>query len=476
MSRSSEGCISRTVLTVMASLLVSMLLEAQEITLTTLASFAGTNGSGPWASLVEATDGNLYGTTYAGGASGHYFGNESAGTIFRVTSSGVLTCLRSFVGPNGSHPRGALIEGADGNLYGTTQEGGDCPGYGPFGSQYSSPGLGTIFRITKDGIFTALLSFWETNGSWPATALVKAPDGAMFGTTRYGGTFGSGTLFRITTNGIFTLLHSFGSDNTGGGPMSPLIFSGDGIFYGNAIGGVIFKMTPSGPVSVLGYLNNTNALSHLGTLCESRDGLLYGVSHASGAFSHGGVWRMTKDGAQTTVYSFVTPGDFPWGGVIEGTDGNLYGTRSGDQNHPYGLVYSVSPAGDYQTIAAFNLTNGAGPEAGLIQGRDGHFYGTTLGGGAYPDTNGFARGTVFRLTVPSAVTPRLRPPIKAGPNVDLTWSAIAGRTYAVQYRTNLTQDDWRNLGISVTAADRLAGASDQNAWDPQRFYRVILSP
>jgi uncharacterized repeat protein (TIGR03803 family) len=474
-------------LSLFGSLCFSTPALAQDATLTVLASFNGTNGSIPWASVVLASDGNFYGTTYAGGASGHFdLDNQSAGTVFRVTPDGVLTCLASFVGTNGSHPRGALIEGADGNLYGTTQEGGACPDYGPypFSSDNSSPGLGTVFRITKDGMFTTVLSFWGTNGSMPATALVKAPDGTMYGTTRNGGDYDTGTIFNITTNGNLTLVYSFGPLDYSG-PMSPLILASDGILYGNMTYGlngppwlqdVVFRMNPPGNLSPIASLTDANRLSKLGGLCESRDGSFYGVSETGGAFSHGAVWRVTKDGGQATVSSFPDSGNIPFGGVIEGTDGNVYGIRNDLDTNQMGVIYSVSPDGAYRTIWSFNLTNGGAPAATLIQAPDGNFYGTTQAGGAYPGTNGYGFGTVFRLSVPSAAAPKIRPLVKTENGTTLQWSSIKTRHYQIEYRTNLNSGQWQDSGINVTATNGIAAASDENSTDDQRFYRVVMVP
>jgi len=478
-------CVHRAVPSLLLALsLWPLSIRAEDVDLTALASFAGTNGSSPWASVAEGSDGNLYGTTYAGGSSGHFYSdNQSAGTVFRVTPDGVLTSLCSFVGPNGSHPRGALIEGADGNLYGTTQEGGDCPDYGPFGSSFSSPGLGTIFRITTNGDLTSLVSFWGTNGSCPSTAMVRGPDGSMYGTTRYGGAFGYGTIFRLSTNGEFAVLDSFGLPGGPVSPMAPLILGSDGYLYGIAQGGsdfsgedLVFQLDSLGSITRVGFVNQTNGFSHLAALCESRDGFLWGVSHFAGIYNRGCVWRMAKDGTQSTVCSFSISGNFAWGGVIEGTDGNLYGTRSADQDHPSGLVYSVSPNGGYRAVASLNFTNGAGPEAALVQGRDGNLYGTTIGGGIYADATGFSFGAVFRLRVLSAAAPKLRPPIKAASNLNLTWSSIPTRSYQMQSRTDFMSGDWDDLGAPTVASNRLATVSDPGPAAPQRYYRVILKP
>jgi uncharacterized repeat protein (TIGR03803 family) len=147
--------------------------------LTNLHSFAGPDGANPQAALIEGLDGNLYGTTYAGGMTG-------SGTVFRITTSGSLTNLHSFSGLDGANPWASLLLGSDGNFYGTTYKGGSTMN-------------GTIFRITPTGSFTNLHAFASgTEGAFPQDALIQGGDGCFYGTTINGGTSGVGTIFRLT--------------------------------------------------------------------------------------------------------------------------------------------------------------------------------------------------------------------------------------------------------------------------------------
>ena len=185
-------------------------------TFTLLYSFDLTDGADPWAGLVQATDGNFYGTTYQGGANG-------AGTVFKITAGGVLTTLHSFDGTDGADPFAGLVQATDGSFYGTTYYGGAGSGYG------------TVFKITAGGVLTRLHSFDSTDGANPHAELVQATDGNFYGTTYNGGANAAGTVFKITAGGVLTTLHRF--DFTDGAyPRARLVQATDGSFYGTTSG------------------------------------------------------------------------------------------------------------------------------------------------------------------------------------------------------------------------------------------------
>jgi len=174
----------------------------------------------PWGGLLQASDGNFYGTTEEGGARGD-------GTIFRVTPGGEFTTIYSFCAqPNctdGASPFAGLIQATDGNLYGTTVAGRACSG-----------GCGTIFKITLDGTLTTLHTL--PDGASPQAGLIQATDGNFYGTTILGGAHHRGSIFRITSAGKFTTLHSFQPKTDGMQPYGTIMQATDGNFYGTTYG------------------------------------------------------------------------------------------------------------------------------------------------------------------------------------------------------------------------------------------------
>ena len=208
---------------------------ARSGTLATLYSFDGTDGAGPVAGLVQGSDGNFYGTTQVGGTNG-------SGTVFKITPSGALTTLHSFDGADGSNPAAVLMQASDGNLYGTTEAGGANGNYG------------TVFKITPTGTLTTLYSFCSqsgcADGALPRAGLVQASDGDFYGTTAFGGAnYYEGTVFKITPNGTLPTLHSF--DGADGGDPNALVQASDGNFYGTTVlggangdNGTVFRLVP----------------------------------------------------------------------------------------------------------------------------------------------------------------------------------------------------------------------------------------
>lgn len=170
------------------------------VTFTTLFTFNGTDGSDPKAALVQAANGNLYGTTGGGGASYCPAGGGGCGTVFEISVIGTLTTLHNFEGSDGEYPEGALLQTTGGEFYGTTYIGGAnnrC--------LKDSEACGTVFKISASGGLSTLYSFCVqnncTDGAYPAAGLVKAANGNFYGTTVGGGIRGEGTVFQITPSG-----------------------------------------------------------------------------------------------------------------------------------------------------------------------------------------------------------------------------------------------------------------------------------
>jgi uncharacterized repeat protein (TIGR03803 family) len=256
-------------------------------TLTTLHDFAFNDGAHPWGVLVQATDGNFYSTTSAGGTS-NACGATGCGAIFKMSPGGILARL-SFDLTHGAQPYDGLVQGTDGNFYGTTSGGG-------------ANANGTVFKITPGGALTTLYSFDGIDGLNPYAALIQAVDGNFYGTTRQGGSgsacggFGCGTVFKITSSGTLTTLYSFDGVD-GSYPITPLVQATDGTFYGTTDGGggsgrgTIFKITASGTLTTLYNFCSETACSdgfHASGLIQSTDGVLYGTTYFGGPNAGGG--------------------------------------------------------------------------------------------------------------------------------------------------------------------------------------------
>ena len=361
---------------------------------TILYTFMGgtTDGANPSAGLIQATDGNFYGSTYGGG------GSSSFGTVFKMTPGGTETILHAFTGgtPDGANPGVALIQGTDGNFYATTEN----------GTTASGPNAaGTVFRITPGGTVTILQGFtYGTDGASPNAGLIQASDGNFYGTTQSGGIANQGTVFKMTLSGTLTVLHAFtGGTADGAFPNSALIQGTDGIFFGTTASGgsagtgTVFTMTFSGAVTILHSFDYSTEGIPYASLIQGTDGNFYGTTEYGSSSSFGTVFKMTPDGTLTILYAFTggaTDGAYPYAGLIQGADGNFYGTTSQGGTANDGTVFKMTPGGTETILYAFTggTTDGANPKGALIQATDGNFYGTTSTAG---NSGG---GTVFKFT------------------------------------------------------------------------------
>jgi uncharacterized repeat protein (TIGR03803 family) len=404
-------------------------------TFTSLRSFGGTDGTSPYlGSLVQGTNGNFYGTAAEGGANGPY------GTVFEITPVGELTALYSFCSQtncaDGELPYAGLVLGANGNFYGTTT-------YGGAGNPVrcnSVHGCGTFFEITPGGKLTTLYSFCsQTNcvdGETPYAALVQGTNGNFYGTTRIGGTstsllcgkLGCGTIFEITPNGKLTTLYSFCAQKLNcpdGESPNSLVLATNGNFYGTTGGGgtqgagTFFEITPAGKFSRLHNFDGPTDGATPSALVQASNGNFYGTAAFGGAnggsngSGAGTVFEITPAGALTTLYNFCsqancTDGDNPGAPLVQGTDGNFYGTtiRGGansggtDCIAGCGTGFEITAAGGLTTLYNFcaqtACADGDVPSAGLMQATNGTFYGTTTRGG---DNSKCDCGTVFSLSI-----------------------------------------------------------------------------
>jgi uncharacterized repeat protein (TIGR03803 family) len=334
-------------------------------TFTTLVSFDQTNGAFPqYGYLVQGSNGNLYGTTREGGANTCPSGNGpvGCGTVFEITPAGTLTTLYSFCSQtnctDGRAPWAGLVQAPNGSFYGTTQSDG-------------ADGYGTVFEMTPAGTLTTLHSFDATDGAYPLAGLVQAANGNFYGTTSQGGPheYSLGTVFEITTGGTLATLHSFCSSLT----------------------------------------NCTDGEIPYGGLVQATNGNFYGTTYEGGASSAcldgcGTVFEITASGTLTTLHSFdSTDGANPVAGLVQATNGNFYGTTyeggaSSACSSGCGTVFEITASGTLTTLHSFDSTDGANPVGGLVQATDGNFYGTTEKGGAD------GHGTVFEITPAGTLT------------------------------------------------------------------------
>jgi uncharacterized repeat protein (TIGR03803 family) len=388
--------------------------------LTTLYSFCSqvecTDGSDPWVGLIQAINGDLYGTA-VGGPNGE-------GTVFKITPSGTLTTLYNFCAqsgcPDGYGPSG-LVQATNGSLYGTTQKGG-------------ANGFGTVFKMAPTGALTTLYSFCAksecADGAIPTAGLVQASNGDFYGTTSYGGASactgfnpGCGAVFKITPSGALTTLYSFCAE---GGACW------DGAFPDAA-------------------------------LVEATNGDLYGTTPSGGAHGLGTVFKITPGGALTTLYSFCsqygcTDGSSPRSGLVQATNGDLYGTTitGGAEASCYaglgcGTVFQITPSGALTTIYSFcsqsGCTDGDAPVAALVQDTNGDLYGTASSGGTSDACNNGLPGcgTVFSVSFGLGPFVETRPAAgEAGSFVEILGSDL----------TNATSVTFNGIAATFTVVSR----------------------
>lgn len=410
---------------------------------TVLKNFAGgSDGATPRAGLLAASDGKLYGTTYVGGSAGR-------GTAFQIASDGTgYTVLHNFLGSStdGGAVYAPLHEGPDGMLYGTT-------------FAYGSGGRGTVYRMNKDGSsyavlknfsagttdggtfiqgvvldssgtvygvngtgggdtwgllfkmnadgtgFSVLKDFGAPDGSLLLTTVTEASDGALYGSTYLGGGSGKGTLYKVNKDGTgYTVLHRFAATSDGAQPSGLLIEASDSKIYGttllgNPASGILFRIEKDGTgyTVVHSFGGTGDGAGPLGGVVEGTDGKLYGTTNGGGAYGGGAVFRINKDGTGLTLLrSFAasgTDGRYPYAGLID-AGGILYGTTSAGGTAGNGTVFKIAEDGTgYAVLHHFagGTSDGAAPSAPVYLASDGRLYGTTVSGGSS------GLGTVFGL-------------------------------------------------------------------------------
>jgi uncharacterized repeat protein (TIGR03803 family) len=387
-------------------------------TLTTLQSFNGTNGAYPNTALVKGrhrlvqhSNGNFYGTTPFGGANNY-------GTVYQLTPGGQLTTLYSFCSVGGSActdgdtPNGALALGSDGNLYGTTFLGG-ANNEGTVFKITTGGALTTLYSFCSKASCA--------DGAEPFGAMVQGSNGNFYGTTYVGGNANNdGTVFEITSGGSLTTIYTFCSlagCADGANPEGDLVQSvTNGNFYsvtfagGNShSAGTAYEISPSGVLTTI-YAFCTKTNCNDGTypqapLTQDGFGNFYGTTELSGANAYGTLYQISTWGTLHTLYHFCsksncTDGAEPAGGPLVGIDGNIYGTTALGGADDGGSIYQFTPWGVLNTLHSFcsvggsACTDGETPEAPLVQGTNQNFYGTTAFGGTYSDGTSFVLSTI----------------------------------------------------------------------------------
>jgi uncharacterized repeat protein (TIGR03803 family) len=367
---------------------------------TTLYSFTGgVDGATPAAGLFEGSDGNFYGMTTRGGI-------NDTGTVFQITSAGTLTTLHGFTGgADGGYPLGGLIQGLDGNFYGTTSEGG-------------ANHTGTVFQITAAGTLTSLYSFTGGgDGAIPQAGLVQGTDSNFYGTTSIGGSNTYGTVFSITSNGVFTSIYQINKSD-GRYPSAALIQASNGDFFGTTrLGGgrgegTAFKITSAGTFTALFYFGGGDGKQPRGSLMQAQDGLFYGTTWLGG-FHYGTLFQMDSNGVFNTLNSFLgdTMGGVPYGALVQGTDKYFYGTTGYGGPGLHGTVFRFTafPGGSYTGLALQTnaLSAASSGYVSLNLRFTGYFNGSVRMGN---------KSSTFTGTLnPSGVTTNLVPPSGANP-------------------------------------------------------------
>jgi len=435
--------------------LMGLAVAVQAQTIQPIYSF--TDGTYPYAALTLGPDGNFYGTTLEGSS-------NPLGTVFQVTTDGELTTLVNFVGANGATPQPSLTLGPDGNFYGTTAHGG-------------SRDQGTVFRVTTDGALTTLVDFVGANGGYPLAALTLGPDGNFYGTTYEGGSGLGGTVFQVTTDGALRTLVRFAESSARGAyPYAALTLGPDGNFYGTTSEGgrsdlgTVFRVTTGGALTTLVSFDGYDKGAYpYAALTLGPDGNFYGTTTSRGSVGEGTVFRVTTGGAFTTLVNFDgTNGAWPEQPLTLGPDGSFYGTTSfggsayvrsftGD-----GTVFRVTTNGAFTTLANFGGTNGRYPSA-LTLGPDGNFYGTAQESGSG------GGGEIYRLNLPPTISQIIHS-ADGGLTLDLVSTRnVSSRLYAA---TNLSPPFvWQPIATNLDG-----GAwrfTDTNtAGFPVKLYRV----
>lgn len=349
------------------------------------------DGDDPHAGLVKDSQGNLYGTTFSGGNSGYSNGN---GTVFKLAPNGIKTELYSFTGNSDGNYPGPVIIDSSGNLFGTTQQGGNN------GCNF---GCGVVFEVAQTGAETVLYTFTGGNdGGNPFGGLLADGQGGFYGTTAGGGANRGGVAYHLWSDGTETVLHTFVGGSDGDGPESALSADKSGNLYGTTkYGGsgcaqpgcgTIFEIAPDGTETVLyAFTGGTDGANPVADLIRDKAGNLYGTAEFGGMASGcggtgcGTVYKLDASGALTVLYTFTggSDGGQPVARLTDDGEGNFYGTTLFGGAGGYGIVFNLTADGKEHVMHTFtNGDDGAYPWGALLKVGKDRFVSTASGGGS----------------------------------------------------------------------------------------------
>lgn len=375
---------------VAAMLLLGAAALAGAQTVATVYNFAGgaAGAANPWyVTLIQGTDGYLYGTTYNSGAHG-------MGTAFKVSTTGTFTLLHSFAGgtADGANPSGGLTLGTDGNFYGTTLEGG-------------AESEGVVFKMTTSGTITILHSFNSAvDGAFPWQAPIEASNGDFYGTTA-SGVDNTGLVYQITSTGTYTTIYKF-TQAVGYSPISAPAQGTDGYLYipvslgGGEFCGAVVKISTAGVLQgSYSFPCEAGGSFPIGPLVQASNGNFYSTTQDGGTEGEGTVYQMTTALAATILHSFGSTfgdGEYPSAGLLLATDGNYYGSAAEGGTYDDGILFHTSTSGTYTDLYSFNNSANLmqmSPLSPPVQDTNGTLYGVTEFGGTKND------GTVYSLNM-----------------------------------------------------------------------------
>ncbi len=411
---------SRIIVAMFASLVMLAVFagssEAQKVV--TVYSFQGVNSSAyPFnVGLAEGRDGKLYGTTIGQGGTDY-------GTIFNLATTGVFDQLYTFDGTTGSQPNAGVTLANDGNFYGTASFGG-------------SSNDGVLFKIAPSGGYTVLHEFaGGADGMEPASPPIQASDGNLYGTT-YGSTSTSSTIYKyMRTSGTLSTIYQF-DQSYGSGVIASLIQGTDGNLYGTAYQGganncgTMFKVTTSG--TLLWYYSfpcyPAGGANPIGPLIQAADGNFYGTTQLGGSIGVGTVFKLSQSGVVSVLYNFRSffgggaDGSNPFAGLVQATDGTLYGSTEAGGSQNLGILFRITTTGAYKLLYNFTGVYG-GPQGALLQHTNGLLYGTDFEGGS------LSFGDVFSLNMRlNPFVAFVQPTGRAGRTAQILGQGLTGTT------------------------------------------------